>query len=38
MIATEPKRELVEAFSSAAGSGRNRYGQVAICYGPDEAR
>ncbi len=37
MIATEPKRELVEAFDAAGGAGRPRYGQVAVCYGPDEA-
>jgi G6PDH family F420-dependent oxidoreductase len=37
MIATEPKPELIEAFDAAGGGGRPRYGQVAVCYGPDEA-
>ena len=37
MIAIEPKPELIEAFDAAGGAGRPRYGQVAICYGPDEA-
>jgi len=38
MIATEPDAELIAAFDEAGGDGRPRYGQVAICYGPDEAR
>ena len=37
MVATEPDASLVEGFQAAGGSGRPRYGQVAICYGPDEA-
>ncbi len=37
MIATEPKAELVSAFEAAGGTGRPRYGQVAIAYGADEA-
>jgi G6PDH family F420-dependent oxidoreductase len=37
MIATEPKAELVKGYDEAGGVGRPRYGQVAICYGPDEA-
>jgi G6PDH family F420-dependent oxidoreductase len=37
MIATEPKPELVQMFDTAGGTGRPRYGQVAVCYGPDEA-
>jgi G6PDH family F420-dependent oxidoreductase len=37
MIATEPKAELVTAFDAAGGRGRPRFGQVAVCYGPDEA-
>ncbi len=37
MIATEPEADLVEQFDAAGGTGRPRYGQVAICYGPDEA-
>lgn len=35
MIATEPEPRLVRQFEAAGGDGR-RYGQVAICYGPDE--
>jgi G6PDH family F420-dependent oxidoreductase len=38
MIATEPVADLVEQFDAAGGTGRPRYGQVAICYGPDEAQ
>ena len=34
IVATEPDRELVRQFTDAGGNGR-RYGQVAICYGPD---
>jgi G6PDH family F420-dependent oxidoreductase len=37
MIATEPEPELVRQFEAAGGEGRPRYGQVAVCYGPDEA-
>jgi G6PDH family F420-dependent oxidoreductase len=35
MIATEPKSSLVEAFDNAGGDGRPKYGQLAVCYGPD---
>ncbi len=37
MIATEPRPELVAQFEAAGGTGRPRYGQVSVCYGPDEA-
>jgi G6PDH family F420-dependent oxidoreductase len=37
MIATEPKAELGEQFAAAGGRGRPRYGQVPVCWGPDEA-
>jgi G6PDH family F420-dependent oxidoreductase len=37
MIATEPKAELVKGFDDRGGTGKPRYGQVAVCYGPDEA-
>jgi G6PDH family F420-dependent oxidoreductase len=37
MIATEPKGELGELFDAAGGSGKPRYGQVPICWGPDQA-
>lgn len=38
MIAVEPKRALCEMFDAAGGGGKPRYGQVPVCYGPDEAR
>nr|WP_205861387.1 TIGR03557 family F420-dependent LLM class oxidoreductase [Planosporangium flavigriseum] len=38
MIAVEPRRELCEMFDAAGGTGKPRYGQVAVCYGPDEAQ
>lgn len=34
LIAVEPKRELIEQYADAGGAGP-RYGQVAICWGPD---
>jgi G6PDH family F420-dependent oxidoreductase len=37
LIATEPKSELIDGFNAAGGAGKPRYGQVAVCYGPDEA-
>lgn len=37
LIAVQPERRLVEMFERAGGRGKPRYGQVAICYGPDEA-
>ncbi|MEV6971729.1 TIGR03557 family F420-dependent LLM class oxidoreductase [Hamadaea sp. NPDC051192] len=36
LVATEPRPELVTAFDSAAGPGKPKYGQVPICWGPDE--
>jgi G6PDH family F420-dependent oxidoreductase len=38
MIATEPKAELGDLFDAAGGSGKPRYGQVPVCYGPDETQ
>jgi G6PDH family F420-dependent oxidoreductase len=35
MIATEPKADLVRAFEAAGGEGKPKYGQLAVCYGPD---
>jgi G6PDH family F420-dependent oxidoreductase len=35
MIATEPKRELVEQFEAAGGAGKPKVGQVAISYDAD---
>lgn len=37
LIATEPRSELIELFDDAGGVDGPRYGQVAVCYGPDEA-
>lgn len=37
LFATEAKRELVDAWSSAGGSGP-RYAEVALCWAKDEAR
>jgi G6PDH family F420-dependent oxidoreductase len=36
MIATEPEGGLVEGFRQAGGEGKPVYGQVPICYDPDE--
>lgn len=40
LIAVEPDAGVVAAFEAAAGSGKPRYGQIPVCYGPDagEAR
>lgn len=35
LIAVEPDAELVHAFDAAGGSGKPRFGQVAVCYGHD---
>jgi len=35
MIATEPEAELGDRFDAAGGTGKPRYGQVPICWGPD---
>jgi G6PDH family F420-dependent oxidoreductase len=37
MVATQPLPALVRQFSSAGGADKPRYGQVAVCYGPDES-
>ena len=37
MIATEPDGELVAQYALAGGEKRPRYGQLPLCYGPDEA-
>jgi G6PDH family F420-dependent oxidoreductase len=36
IVAVEPDADLIERFGGVQPSGRPRYGQVAICYGPDE--
>jgi G6PDH family F420-dependent oxidoreductase len=38
IVATEPKREIVEAFDAAAGAGKPKYGQLAVAVDDDEAR
>lgn len=35
LVAVEPDPDLVRQFSAAGGNGR-AYGQLAVCYGPDE--
>jgi len=35
MVATEPDRSLTDGFSQAGGTGKPRYGQLAICYDTD---
>lgn len=37
MIATEPKAELVHQFAEAGGQGKDAVGQIAVCWGQDEA-
>jgi G6PDH family F420-dependent oxidoreductase len=36
MVAVQPRPEYVQLFDAAGGSGKPRYGQVSVCYGPDE--
>jgi G6PDH family F420-dependent oxidoreductase len=36
MIATEPDGSLVSGFEESGGTGKPKYGQMAICYDPDE--
>lgn len=35
-IATQPDPQLMRLYDQAGGAGRPRYGQVPICWGPDE--
>jgi hypothetical protein len=35
LIATEPDASLVQDFNQAGGTGKPKYGQLAICYDPD---
>ncbi|MFJ6196959.1 TIGR03557 family F420-dependent LLM class oxidoreductase [Micromonospora sp. NPDC092111] len=37
IVATEPDPRIIQLYDDAGGVGQPRYGQVAICYGPDEA-
>jgi G6PDH family F420-dependent oxidoreductase len=36
MVAVAPKPEYIRLFDAAGGSGKPRYGQLNVCYGPDE--
>ena len=36
MVAVQPDPQLVEMFEETGGEGGRRFGQVAVCYGPDE--
>jgi coenzyme F420-dependent glucose-6-phosphate dehydrogenase len=38
LISTAPEAELVQAFRGAGGEGKPVYGQLTVCYGPDEAK
>ncbi|MCD6021342.1 MAG: Luciferase-like monooxygenase [Actinomycetia bacterium] len=38
LISTAPDAELVETFRDAGGVGMPVYGQLTVCYGPDEAK
>ena len=38
LISTAPDPELVEAFGEAGGEGGPAYGQLTVCYGPDEVK
>ncbi|MET9375849.1 LLM class F420-dependent oxidoreductase [Streptomyces sp. NPDC002992] len=35
LIATEPERELLDAFDAHGGAGKPRIGQLPVCYDPD---
>jgi G6PDH family F420-dependent oxidoreductase len=36
-IATEPDPQILSLYDEAGGTGKPKYGQVPICWGPDEA-
>ena len=36
-VGTSPDQEVLSAFNAAGGRGKPRYGQVSVCYAPDEA-
>jgi coenzyme F420-dependent glucose-6-phosphate dehydrogenase len=38
LISTAPQAELVEAFHDHGGDGKPIYGQVTLCYGPEEQK
>jgi len=37
-IGVSPEQDVVDAFDSAGGSGKPRYGQVTVCYAEDEEK
>jgi G6PDH family F420-dependent oxidoreductase len=36
-VSLSPQREMIDAFDSAGGAGKPRYGQVEVCWAADEA-
>ena len=36
LVSTSPNKEVVDAFNAAGGKDKPVYGQVHVCYGPDE--
>jgi coenzyme F420-dependent glucose-6-phosphate dehydrogenase len=38
LISTAPEKELVQAFRDAGGKGKAVYGQLTVCYGPEEQK
>jgi coenzyme F420-dependent glucose-6-phosphate dehydrogenase len=38
LISTAPDEDLVKAFRDAGGEGKPVYGQLTVCYGPDETK
>jgi coenzyme F420-dependent glucose-6-phosphate dehydrogenase len=38
LISTSPDTDLVKTFRDAGGEGKPIYGQLTVCYGPDEAK
>jgi G6PDH family F420-dependent oxidoreductase len=37
LVSTAPKKEIVDAFDQSGGEGKPRYGQLTVCWAPDEA-
>jgi coenzyme F420-dependent glucose-6-phosphate dehydrogenase len=38
LISTSPEADLVKAFRDAGGTGKPVYGQLTVCYGPEESK
>ncbi len=38
LITTSPQAELVKEFEAAGGRGKPKFGQIAVCWAPDEAQ